>query len=534
VTLPQRYWIWDVLILSLLATVLRFHGLDVLSFYYDEAMNALVARTYNETGHFVLPSGSPDPNGLLYKWMTAHLFEIFGESEWWARFPAALAGVLTTIGIYLWGGHWFGAWTGRWAALLYAIWPWSVTWGRIGRFYNLQQLFFLLMVVTFWKAMEKNRLGHTIHDPPRTAGRQRSPWEIAWDWLPFLFFTGLSFFSSLTTVLSLAFVPAYLLYRLFWSWNRGGRGDHEFQRTVWICSAGIGLVLLSGAFIAVFDPHVYRIGWEIQDRPKAPEFYLVYLRETFGLFFAVGTVAGAATLILYRGRPGWLVFAAAAAPLLMHSFFFPYYRPRFVYYTFPFLLMGLSVPLAWATQTLETYYRRCVIAFKEPTGHDVAACLLLAMAAWSILANVFLAPRSTSAMVAGSPYTMASEVADWKAMADWLGPYKDKAKLISTDPALCQYYFGRCDAIYPFLEEPAQENHRHTGSPILRDRQGFENFLSEDRDTLILGTRRKFESSAAGSEEAGALWRELLTANEEIWMGSLEVAIRVRKVTEPI
>ncbi|MBK7496994.1 MAG: glycosyltransferase family 39 protein [Candidatus Omnitrophica bacterium] len=230
--LDRRYWIWDLVLLLALSTALRAHNLGALSFCSEEADNALIARTCLQTGHFIQPESQPSSDGLLYPWITASLFNHFGESEWIARFPSAFFGALTTLWVYLWASHWFGSWVGRCAGFLFAVWPWSVAWGRIGQYESLLAFLFVLIVVSVWKMLECNCLGHPMAEPPRVAGRRPLTIRRFFKLIPFLLLALLAHFTSYLTHFALFFLPGYLLIRLSWSWFRGRFIDSEFKRSL--------------------------------------------------------------------------------------------------------------------------------------------------------------------------------------------------------------------------------------------------------------------------------------------------------------
>lgn len=531
VTLDRRYWVWDLVLLVALAGVLRFHQLDQLSFYYDEAENALVAREYIETGRFQLPSGRLEPNGLTYKWITAEMFQWFGESEKNARIPAAVFGILTTAWIYLWGSHWFGPWTGRIAAFLFAVWPWSVTWGRIGRFYSLQQFLFVLLVVCVWKMLECNALGHPVAEPPRVAGRRNPFLTRMLRLVPFAVLVLLSVLTSATAVLSIAFLPMYLLVRLVWTWSRGRLEDAEFHRSVRYIAACIAACVIPAILLYWIDPRAVIAGLNFIRIPQDPLYYLRFFRENFGLVF-VAAVAVGSGMAWAKRRGGWLVFCAFWAPVLVHSLMFSHHRDRFIFYAFPFCVMLAALPVAWAVQRLADYFNHVVSLRSMPGWREVLAVLAIALVGINVTKNTLFAERGTAAIVGGSEFTFARETADWRALASVLKEENFTGTIISTDAIPAYYYFGRLDYIFPNVEIPGETVHPHTGTTILPDAEALAKVLQESPTAVIVGTARKFEQAASRSREANLLWAQLLEGADEVWKSpgdSLEILIRWRK-----
>jgi hypothetical protein len=513
----------------LLAAVLRFYGLGSLSFYYDEADNALVARTYLDTGRFQLPSGFFAPNGMTYKWTTAQLFRFFGESEWVARLPSALFGVLTTILIYLWGLRWFGPGVGGVSAFLFAIWPWSVTWGRVGRFYGLQQFLFFLLVVAVWRLLEKDCCRST----PGMDSDREPPQH--WSWrkeifalVPVVLLSALSLLTSMTTIHALTFFPLYLLSRLIWCRCAEDGSAFEFRRTMAYIGVCLLLVLLVIVGLLTYASDLVRgILTGTRGNPIIPLFYLSFLRANFGLSFVLCLFVGAAVAFI-RGRPGLMVVAATLGPILAHTFAVPHYRDRFIYYVFPFLLYLVSLPIGWSVDRMARFFRDRDLACPFGNVSLAVSIVILALMIRSCVQNVFLAQRSTASIVSGSPYTLAREVADFRGAAKSVLPLGPDVRVVTTDAVLAHYYLGRADILYPFILPTHESFHYNMRIACLPSGDGLFEYLARAEETVIIGTRRKFESTTA-TPEGAALWMKLLSEGEVVWDGELEVCIRWRE-----
>lgn len=172
VTLDQRYWMWDLVLLLALAAALRLHDLGNLSLAENEIITALTVRNLLHPETLSSPELSAHLTVTPSGWMAAQTARVFGDGEWSVRLPSAFVGVLASIWIYLWGSHWFGAWVGRVAGFFFAIWPWPVAYGRLATGDGL--LFFLafLYTISLWKLLEGNCLGHPLAEPPLIAGRK--------------------------------------------------------------------------------------------------------------------------------------------------------------------------------------------------------------------------------------------------------------------------------------------------------------------------------------------------------------------------
>jgi 4-amino-4-deoxy-L-arabinose transferase-like glycosyltransferase len=515
---------WDLVLLLALAGVLRVHGLRHLSFSTDEASNALVAREYLETGRFAYPSGKAETGGILYPWVTAQSFRAGGEREWAARAPAAFLGILATVWLYLWGSHWFGPWAGRAAAVLFAVWPWTVTMGRVGRFHSLQQFLYVLMVIAAWKLLECNCLGHPLAEPPKISGRKAPLFTRSIRFVPLFSWVGLSLLATPSSALAILFLPVYLLVRLSWAKVRGGIEDSEFERSLRYVLSGLCAFLAASAGLLWLMPAMLKRGMELLSHPATPLYYGEFLYSRFGWIFVAGLVAGSA-MALWRGRGGWLILSAAWTPILTQTLLVHFYRDRLLYFAFPFILLLVALPLGWAVERMAGFLNQSISLRRAPHWKEVLAAAILVLAGMSVIRNVFLEKRSTTAVVRGSPFLFDRDVADWRRMAAKIPKNAGgDTPIITSDAVLGAYYLPRIDFIYPFVEPTGESRHPLTGAPVLPDAPAMDRLLNVLGEAWIVGTRRKFDAASQTSESA-ELWNRIMGTQADLWQGELEVLV---------
>ena len=518
-TLEKRIWLWDLIVLTLLAAGLRFHHLEALSFSTPEAENALVARTYLETGRFELPSGQIRSNGLSYRWIETQLFRAFGESEWIARLPAAICGVFTTGLLYLWGSHWLGAWTGRWAALFYAVWPWSISWGRTAQAENLQQLIYFLLILSIWKLLERNRLGAPIVDPPLARGPRTSTLVELARLSPTLILLALSVLTGFLSVVSFVFIPLYLAIRLGWSWRRGGAEDAAFERTKNSLFALLGVFGVAAGTLYLLHPQLIQAALVVSG--SDPGFYLRFLHGSYGLVFILLFGTGLLSL-LTRGLAGWLIFSSIAGPLVVYSFFFQSHQPRYIYNLFPSICLAIGYVLGWASLKVEGFLDAFSVRPKPPKLAEFSGFLLLIVGVVPLVHNVFTKEGSSADILAGRRSAITGEVADFRGLADWARPYAEEAVIVSMDPILSDYYLGRTDYVYPYLTGSQFETNTVSKAHNLPDAAALTQVLNAHPQTLILGTRESLELTFKENETAANMWNSLKEGSSESWDGEWE------------
>ncbi len=100
--------------------------------YPDEAMNGNNAVEIVQTGHFKVFYVEDNGREGLYVNTLVFFIKAFGNQPWVVRFPAAIAGILTVVGMYFLGAELFGAEIGLLAAFLLGACFWHINFSRIG------------------------------------------------------------------------------------------------------------------------------------------------------------------------------------------------------------------------------------------------------------------------------------------------------------------------------------------------------------------------------------------------------------------
>ena len=298
-----------LLLLTILgiAVFFRFYRLDRIppGLYPDVAINGNDALDSLKTGQFKL--FYPENNGRegMIVWLDALSIYLFGAGVYALKFPAALAGVLTIIGLYLLGKELFGK-KGECAALLASFFLatsfWHVNFSRIG-FRAILVPFFLVFAFYFFTKGFKTK---------------KNSWQI----LAGIFF-GAGFYTYISYRLAVPLLFVALLGWFLYYWR--GKLPINFLRTaaiilitIFVIALPIGLYFLShpGDFIgragqtSVFSAenpllafgkslglhlgmfNVYGDGNWRHNYPGSPElFWPVGILFLVGLFLAVKRLA---------------------------------------------------------------------------------------------------------------------------------------------------------------------------------------------------------------------------------------------------
>ncbi len=159
----------------LLAAFLRLWQLGTLppGFFVDEVATGYDAYTLLQTGADAYGRPWPlfarslgDYNEALYRYLAMPSVALFGNTEFAVRLPAALAGCLTIVALFVLVRRCSGPQVALWAALCLAISPWHLHFSRIAFRAGLLPLFFTAGLACFALAIVPNRK----QEPPTRPG----------------------------------------------------------------------------------------------------------------------------------------------------------------------------------------------------------------------------------------------------------------------------------------------------------------------------------------------------------------------------
>ena len=116
------------------ASFLRLYHITTIptGLYPDEAMDGNNALEVIQTGHFQVFYVEDNGREGLYVNTLVFFVEAFGNKPWVVRLPAAIAGILTVVGMYFLGEELFDAEVGLLAAFLLGACFWHINFSRIG------------------------------------------------------------------------------------------------------------------------------------------------------------------------------------------------------------------------------------------------------------------------------------------------------------------------------------------------------------------------------------------------------------------
>jgi hypothetical protein len=452
----------------------------------DEMHHVLAGQSMAATGKPRIAEGVYT-RGLLYTWLVAQSFKLFGVSLAAARVPSLVCMALLVPLLFVWLRREAGsvaAWIG---AGLFLVSPFTVEVAQFSRFYAPQTLALFVGAVLVYEALKR----------PARFGRLAALLAVA---LPFL---GLAIYLQPTTLLGLAGLGLWAAGAVLLPWL----SDPTVRRArKWQALAGLAL-LATLALLGLRATGTLQDLW--QTYRSVPVFnlrsrndfwyyhawYMLLYPTLWTLTGVVGVAAAARS-----PRPGWFLLVTFAVSFVLTSFGGPK-GVRYLAYAQPFLFALWGVGLAALAGPLG----RFVAGLREQLaagmtavhggGRERLATLALGLALLSVVAvNPFL--LRTVTLVAEIPLPTENPTARWPAAEAALRPWLDRAEVVVTTEELGTLFFlGRYDIRFSpskLGEQPRGSRHEfgrdfRTGRPIIGTNESMQLVLDCFASGLVLG-----------------------------------------------
>ena len=194
----------------LTAGYLRLDGIGDWGYWTDELFHVFAARSYLDDGDFHIPWQQHEyTRAKLITLITALSFHLFGESEVAARTPFALINILFIVIAYPILKRLFS----RNVALIFVIAmtfsSFAIGMSRECRMYTLFQLFYFLMAVSFFRAIEPGKTESVERQGSFLAAQQRG---LGVSWLFLLIALAFGAAAISVNTLAVIFVFVVLVY----------------------------------------------------------------------------------------------------------------------------------------------------------------------------------------------------------------------------------------------------------------------------------------------------------------------------------
>jgi 4-amino-4-deoxy-L-arabinose transferase-like glycosyltransferase len=344
----HKTWPWLVLA-GLLAAggFLRIHDLGNSSFWVDEVNTYYCAKSWNQSGKMVMPSGMVNERAPLYTVLTAAGLRVFGEDEAATRMPAALFGLVSIALGYCLAKRLFGRNIGLLTAFFLTFSPFEIGWSRTARMYTLLQMLTLLLVHAFVRGFETETI--PVRDAAAASPPRKSPLQavIAPLWLAVFGAVLMATFYGVH-FLVLLLIPGLFLYMVGMAAVRWTAG---LDRSRWLnkysVTAAGGCLLAAALYAALpgvrsmvsyflsYTPPWAAGGSSAQSRAVLFDFLISEQRFPLAALFFIGTLMTASR----KSRMGWLIGCLFAVPVAMLTLVFSHRVPTYLFFVYPFFLM---------------------------------------------------------------------------------------------------------------------------------------------------------------------------------------------------
>lgn len=394
----------------------------------DEPRFAEASREMRERGDFVIPYFNDkyrfDKPAFIY-WTQIASYSVFGENDFAARFPSAVAAALTAAVLFAWGRRLGCERTGWWAALIFTLCL-QVFLHAKASVADMWLVFF--GTVAYWAGYE---LLADYLNPERVREHGRPPRVALWR-VVFYIALGLGFLAKgplawlpllavISTKLSVRQVP---LTRRFWFFTG------MLCAFAIVCTWGIpALLVTNGEFFKVgIGRHVVDRSFNVMEGHGANSWntYLAtmpfYFLTVFVSFFPWSIKLPRLTKHLWRQRDATDNYLIAG--VLIVFVIMSLVKTKLPHYTLPaFPLLALLLARHLFVVATERFARRVAI------GAGVASLAV------SFIAFPFLAPTFPSAEL----YKMARND---------LRPEMDFANIDYAEPSVVWYFRSRCHGFF--------------------------------------------------------------------------------------
>jgi len=434
-------------LLIVVAFVLRIFNLSYLTLWVDEYVHTNTASAF-------LHSPAPDYNGIIYTWLIIPLFRLFGETEFWARFPSVIFGTLTVPLTYLFGKKYFNRSVGLFAAVVVTFSLYLVFWSRIARFYSMWTFFFLafayflgqtLNVKNEWKPV-RNKVFNYLQCTPKNL----------------LITVALLFLSLVSNQMTFLVIYSIGLYHLVVFIVHICRKNYRFLSLNAFIAYGFTLfcaMTFVPAFQSVIKNFLFVLFPEgiwnfLPQLDRLKELWTTKPYDIFNLYLSVFKtdlpklwIIGIIGLLwgFYRFRKSALfTFSLSVVLFLLMSFI---YRepalPRYITYIYPFFCVGIAVA-----------FYEIIFQINRLTKKSAVRKALFYLV---LLAVVLLTPwKQSLAMVKARNHgqVVPRELSFWY-FTDWKSPLKQVASrmqpgdvVLATVVQSAEFYLHRNDVIH--------------------------------------------------------------------------------------
>lgn len=503
----------EVVLIGAIALAVRLAHLDSATPTYDEFYHLLAARSWLRDGSLHIGAGEYT-RAALYTGMVAESLRLFGDTLAAGRVPAAVAGTLWAVGLFVWTQRVAGG-VAAWAAgLMFALDPTAVHLSQWVRFYTLQGLLVLIGVVCV----------HAL-----VVGRHKLRRAVLIGAAGLVSFALATYFQR-TALIALVGAGVWAAFAL--ARQMGSALSSDRARARWLL-IGAGVLLLvagigfgvSGIGAKLWADYTRVLPWT-EPESTGSRWYAWWLGSRYPTLWALLPIA--AVLAVARFPSLALLALSVFGTSFVAVSFAGSKAERYLAFAMPFFFLIWGLALATLLPALRAAAARAIAAVG---GEGRLSSRTMAVASWgftglavafAVLANN--APRATWRMVFPGDKERPYREADWSPALPRLRPLVDSTDVVVASYVLKPvYYLGRGDVTLARTEvsELRWENGRpvefsidwRTGRPAISTPESLQRVMACFGSGLVLVERFHLNRAILVPEETTAF---LLANTEEV------------------
>lgn len=509
--MSRRHWYILIVILAA-ASYLRIVHLGEPSFWVDEMNHVFAGISLAKGEEAVLPSGFPNDRALLFSAAVSWSFKTLGVSEFAARLPSALFGILSVAMVFWIGRELFSVRAGLISAFVLTFTHAAIGWSRTARMYALFQLTYLVAVFLFYKGYEG--LGQKKEGEPGKGMGIRKAFRkigISPSWL---FMSGIFFVISYSLhqlaalfILVLTVYSATAAVAAYFSGKTDGWRLAKYVAVITGVLISVGVAIARFDFLTFVDRAIKFIpAWANYDLVKDSHYYYWYLTDSVQFPLAAFFLIGSIQVFTRLHRAGFFLLLNFLIPIMLFSFVFSYRIPNYIFHVLPFYTMLIAFSLDNLFTTEGAAFRRNINflgRIPEGTRMKVLSRVVpILVLGWLPLTVWFrYATKLPQRSYAGS--NGAVEHFDWRGASDYVRRKMEANDVLVTSlPLTMLYYLGKADYnlnnanLDPTLDwesRPGNGDLRdyYSGAPSIMSVEQFEELLSRaPRGWLVVDSYR--------------------------------------------
>lgn len=342
----HKRWIYSLLVLLTLGggLFLRTCNLGKFGFFHDELYHVIAARSIIEKGRPAFPNGQEYMRALPYTKILALSFRLFGESETTARMPSVIINIM-----FLLIGFWIvKKWSNSRCALAFLVVmsfsPFVLNRVRMYRMYAFFQLFYFLGSVLFFYGMEwsnperKNKTARLFK-----GFEEKHDVNVLLIVLSAICFLISLQFHLLTINFGFVLITYLSIMWLLSIYDSGFKriplNKYSVGLIIILCSFLLFLLFRIETFLGLLRSINHVPIWA-RYFERGGIFYARFLYQNYPVFFFLYPLGLLYSMSLSR-RQGTFLLCSFVPLFLLHSYVFQLKDRNYIFYIFPFFIMGV-------------------------------------------------------------------------------------------------------------------------------------------------------------------------------------------------